>query len=261
MNTEKRRQEILRLVELGYRDSVFEERGGREDYHRAVDRPAHEHRQKRIEEFVFQLLLDDGLVLKVPLASLYDFRMKEKIVRHHDGAEHAHDDDHRALGKRGRHPTLNRVVPVDVHEGKLVKKRKPDQRNERDNTLLDRPVRVRKKHDDDENRDENRAGTNRYAKQHVERDAAAENFRERRRDRRDHHRRQDDLRPGRFHVHGRRLGQAQARRDAEMRHVVLKHDEHDRRERHHPQKNIAVGSSGGKIGRPVSRIDESDGDQ
>ena len=69
--------------------------------HGAVDRPADPHGDEGVEELELQLVVDDRLVLQVPLAALDDFGVEEEVVRHDHRAEHAHDDRERA-GREGR---------------------------------------------------------------------------------------------------------------------------------------------------------------
>ena len=56
-----------------------------------------------------------------------------------------------------------------------------------------------------------------------------------------------------------RLGQAKPRRDAQVGYVMLQYDQHDRRQRDHPQQRVTVLSPGGQIRRPVAGVDEADG--
>ena len=51
---------------------------------------------------------------------------------------------------------------------------------------------------------------------------------------------------------------AVSRDDAEVRGIVLQHDEHERRERHDPQERIAELGSCCHVRCPVARVDEAD---
>jgi|GEM_PF-2593035 len=57
----------------------------------------------------------------------------------------------------------------------------------------------------------------------------------------------------------RGLGKAHARGDAQVRRVVLQHDEHDRGQRDDPQQRVAKLRAGGHIGGPIARVDKADG--
>ena len=46
-----------------------------------------------------------------------------------------------------------------------------------------------------------------------------------------------------------------------MRHIMLQQNKHDCGQRYHPQKRISKIGTGGQIGSPVARIDESNGYQ
>ena len=58
---------------------------------------------------------------------------------------------------------------------------------------------------------------------------------------------------------GRGLGKAGARGDAQVRRVVLQHDEHNRGQRDDPQQRVAKLRARGHIGGPVARVDKADG--
>ena len=57
----------------------------------------------------------------------------------------------------------------------------------------------------------------------------------------------------------RGLGKTHARGDAQVRRVVLQHDEHDRGQRDDPQQRVAKLRAGGHIGGPIARVDKADG--
>jgi len=57
----------------------------------------------------------------------------------------------------------------------------------------------------------------------------------------------------------RGLGETHARGDAQVRRVVLQHDEHDRGQRDDPQQRVAKLRAGGHIGGPIARVDKADG--
>ena len=57
----------------------------------------------------------------------------------------------------------------------------------------------------------------------------------------------------------RGLGKTHARGDAQVRRVVLQHDEHDRGQRDDPQQCVAKLRAGGHIGGPIARVDKADG--
>ncbi len=60
---------------------------------------------------------------------------------------------------------------------------------------------------------------------------------------------------------GCRLGKTVAGNDPEVSCVVLKEDEHEGGEGHHPEEPIAVNGAGSHVGRPVTGIDEADRDE
>ena len=126
-------QELLGLIQLVHGDVFPEERGGGEDNHRRVDGPADDHRQERVVELVFQLPLDNGLVLQVPRPALDDLGVQEQVVWHHDRPQHAHDDEHGVFRKGRFHPARNGLSPVDIYERKLIEKRETDDGDEGDN--------------------------------------------------------------------------------------------------------------------------------
>ena len=57
----------------------------------------------------------------------------------------------------------------------------------------------------------------------------------------------------------RGLGKAHARGDAQVRRVVLQHDEHNRGQRDDPQQRVAKLRAGGHIGGPIARVDKANG--
>ena len=72
---QERLQERIGLLQLLHGCFRREEgRCGQQD-HRAVDRPAHQHREDRVCVFVAQLSADDRVVAQVPLAALDHLRM------------------------------------------------------------------------------------------------------------------------------------------------------------------------------------------
>ena len=173
MTTEQRTQQRVGLLQFRNRSPRDEKRRGREQDHRAVDRPADEHRKDRIDVLVAQLPADRTLVAQIPFPALNHLGMQEQIVRHHDGPEHAHDDYHRAFGERRRHPCDRRRRPVDRHERQLVDERQPDSRDEGDDPLFDQPIAVRKKRDQHESEHQSRPDPDRNAEQHLQRDSSA----------------------------------------------------------------------------------------
>ncbi|MPM95656.1 hypothetical protein SDC9_142811 [bioreactor metagenome] len=71
-------------------------------------------------------------------------------MRHDDRAEHAHDDEHRALGKRRRYPTGGSRAPVGMDDADFKEKREADEGNKPDDDLFDLFVGVGKlKHERD----------------------------------------------------------------------------------------------------------------
>ena len=53
-------------------------------------------------------------------------------MRHHDGTEHAHDDQHASVGESGRDPTRGGRTPVDMRDTDFEQERQPDQGNKAD---------------------------------------------------------------------------------------------------------------------------------
>ena len=68
-------------------------------------------------------MADAFVTLEVDLAALDDLGVQEEVVRHHHGAQDAHDDEHRTLGHRGHHSGAQGLAPVDMHEEELVNER------------------------------------------------------------------------------------------------------------------------------------------
>ena len=57
------------------------------------------------------------------------------------------------------------------------------------------------------------------------------------------------------------LRKAEAGNDAQVRHVVLQHDEHEGGKSYDPQQGVAESGAGCKIGSPVAGIDKAYGDE
>ena len=231
----------LGLAELGDRRPAEEGRRGDQD-HGAVDAPADDHGDERVGELVLELAPDDLLLAEVPLPALDDLGVQEEVVRHDHGAEDGHDDGHGA-GRDGRaRPRPAAAFPQrDVDQGELEEERQPDEGDEGDDPFLEARVGVReeqRQHDaEDEHGRRPAAGARGRA-------CAARWPRPGSRPwpwrRRPGPRSQDDARRGRAQVLRRRLGQAQARGDAEVGDVVLEDDQHDRGQGDHPEEGIAV---------------------
>ena len=85
----------------------------------------------------------------------------------------------------------------------------------------------------------------------------AQHLGHRRRDAREHGGGERNEGHGARQVPGGRLGQALAGNDTQVGDVVLEQDEHDGGKRHHPEQGVTEGGTGGHVGRPIARIDES----
>ena len=180
---------------------------------------------------------------------------------HNDRAKHTHHDEHTPGGQRGRHGAAQGGRPVGVDKRQFVKVRETDERNEGNDALFDPAVGVGEEQDGRNCRRSRRAERNGQAEKHFERNGCTQDFGERRRHRSGHGAPQHGARYGRAQVARRGLGQAKARSDAQVGHVVLQYDEHHGRKRHDPEQGVAELRASGKIRRPVARIDEAYGDK
>ena len=201
------------------------------------------------------------VALEIDLAALDDLGVEEEIVGHDHRAQDAHDDEQRTLGHRRHYGSTGGLAPVDVDEEELVDKRQSDDRHKSDDGALYLLVRIGKQQDEHHRRHQQRTRGDGDAQEHLQGDGAAEDLSQRGgdagQDSADHDRTPHPAR----RVLDRRLAETQAGHDAEVGHIVLQGDEHDRRQRHHPEQGVAVGRTGGEVARPVARIDEAYRDQ
>ena len=149
------------------------------------------------------------------------------------------------------------MMPVHRHEARFRHEGDADDGDEEDDDLFDPRVGMAELEVQRQTEHEKRADPEGKAEEHFQRDGPAEELCQSRGDGGEHGRGEDEIFQPPVHVGRGRFGQAFPRDDAQVRRVVLKDDEHDRGERHHPEELVAVFRTGGDIRRPVAGIDET----
>lgn len=185
--------------------------------------------------------------------------MQKEVVGHNNSAEDAHDNGTGTCGKRRHDPALGGLGPPHLHERKLCQEGKADERDEADDPALYMLVGVRGKKDERDSGCKNAADLEGKRKEHLERDGGTQDLCQSRRHCGKPGSGEKEAGRDAGKVLRRGLCKAVSRDDAEVRGIVLQHDEHERRERHDPQERIAELGSCCHVGCPVARVDEADG--
>ncbi len=199
---------------------------------------------------------------EVPPPALDDLGVEEDVVGHDHGAEDGHDDGDGPGRERRHDPPRGRLTPGHVDERQLEEEGQADERDEGDDGFFEARVGVREEQGQDDGQGQHGRGPQRQpGEEQVQADRGAQDLGQGRRDGGQDGAPQHELRCRRPHVPGRRLGQAQARGDAEVGDVVLEDDEHQGRQGDHPEKGVAVPGPRGDVRGPVAGVDEADRDQ
>ena len=180
-------------------------------------------------------------------------------MRHDHRPKHAHHDGHRARGQAWGNPRRDGTRPVNLDQGELCQKREAHYAHKGNDPALGTLVGAREQHRSRGRRHDDAAKVQWQAKQHLERNPAAENLGHGRGDGGEVGAAKNDAACEAWQVARRRLGQARAGGDAQVRRVVLQRDQHERRERDDPQQRVAKLRPSRHVRCPVARVDEAYG--
>ena len=128
------------LNKIGDDCAVPEKYGGRNQNHRTVDPPTDKHGKKGIQKFILQLVVDNRLILDLPLPALDDLRMEKKVVGHDHGPEHAHDNRDRPLRQARHDPANDGLGPHNRRQHELENERQTDERDKADDVSLQQRI-------------------------------------------------------------------------------------------------------------------------
>ena len=137
---EQRRQEVMRLADLGHRGVARRmEGGGREDQDRGVDQQREHQRDGRVDGGELQrfALFRQRFAIG---SRLHDARVQVEIMRHHRGAEDAERQvEHFGVGDDlgGRREPADHLAPVRVRQRDLHRKADRDDAEQGDHQRFD----------------------------------------------------------------------------------------------------------------------------